>query len=258
MNADELNPLSIVPIPFFDDNYAWVIHSMTDAVVVDPGDATPVLRYVYAHRLMLSSVLLTHHHTDHCGGAAEIKRATGCTVIGPHDARLPGVDRYAVHDATFDVLSCTIRVIAVPGHTLTHVAYHLPLQQALFTGDTLFGAGCGRIFEGSYADMYRSLMTCAACDEQTRIFAGHEYTLNNLAFALSLEPDNAAIRSRFETVHTMREHSVPSLPSTLAEEKVTNPFLRCDSSTLRAGLHMTDCAANLEVFTALRAMRDTF
>jgi hydroxyacylglutathione hydrolase len=248
----------IFPVSLFEDNYAWVIRSHTQAAVIDPGDADPVLAFLQQHGLSLSHIVLTHHHADHCGGAFELKKTTGCTIIGPDDVRLPVVDLYATQDAVYTILSNEVHVIAVPGHTKTHVAYYIPKLKALFTGDTLFGAGCGRIFEGSYADMFHSLQKCALYEDETNIYAGHEYTLDNLAFALSLEPNNMMIQERIKKVKLLRSNMLPSLHSTLGEEKSTNPFLRCSDMLVRKALKIPDTADDIGVFAMLRGMKDRF
>ena len=248
----------IVPVSLFEDNYAWVIRNNMLAAVIDPGDAGTVLAFLQLHGLSLSYILLTHHHADHCGGAVELKKTTGCTIIGPDDVRLPVVDQYATQGKVYNVVSNEVHVITVPGHTKTHVAYYVPKLKALFTGDTLFGAGCGRLIEGNYSDMYRSLQKCVVYDDETHMYAGHEYTLDNLAFALSLEPNNMMIQERIKKVKLLRSNMLPSLPSTLGEEKSTNPFLRCSDMLVRKALKIPDTADDIGVFAMLRGMKDRF
>jgi hydroxyacylglutathione hydrolase len=244
-------------LPLLHDNYAFVLHNETDAVVVDPGDAGPVLRFLADHDLRLSIILLTHHHADHCDGAAGLKKATGCRVIGPADPRLKIVDDKVGHGDYRNLLSARVEVIATPGHTRTHLVYHVAPLSALFTGDTLFGAGCGRLFEGSPAQMWESLTKCAALPDDTRIYCGHEYTADNLAFALSIEQDNAKVKARLAQTRDLRRQTQPTVPSTLALERETNPFLRVGDTALRKSIGM-EAATDAEVFTEVRAQKDRF
>lgn len=244
-------------IPALSDNYIYMITQNDWAIVIDPGEAKPVLPHLDEQKVYLRAILNTHHHSDHIGGNAALKAATGCRLYAPENQRIAGVDEIAHEgkDITFDHLH--IQVISVPGHTTTHVAYYLPDQGWLFSGDTLFGAGCGRLFEGTPEQMLHSLQKLSKLPDDTKVYSGHEYTKKNLEFALSLEPSNSDVKNRLEKVKALREKNLPTLPSTLAEEKLTNPFLRYDSPSLKRALQMEE-ASELEVFTKVRALKDHY
>jgi hydroxyacylglutathione hydrolase len=244
-------------MPLLSDNYAFVLHNETDAVVVDPGDAGPVLRFLADHDLRLSIILLTHHHADLCAGAAGFKKATGCRVVGPTDPRLKIVDDTVNHGDHRDLLAAQVEVIATPGHTRTHLVYHVAALSALFTGDTLFGAGCGRLFEGSPVQMWESLTKCAALPDETRVYCGHENTEDNLEFALSIEPENAKVKARLAQTRGLRRQGLPTVPSTLALERETNPFLRVGDTSLRKSIGM-ESATDAAVFAEVRARKDRY
>ncbi|WP_374556312.1 hydroxyacylglutathione hydrolase [Thermomonas sp.] len=246
-------------VPAFDDNYIWLLRDAEGrALVVDPGDAAPVLAVLGDAPPL--AILLTHHHGDHVGGVADLLAHWPATpVFAPHDDRIPQAsqrvddgDRVTVGDWHFEVL-------AVPGHTRSHVAYHG--EGLLFCGDTLFSLGCGRMFEGTPPQMHASLARLAALPGDTRVCCAHEYTLGNAAFALAVDPGNAALRTRAEAVRALRAAGRSTLPTTLAEERTCNPFLRCDVPAVRAaaeghaGQPLADAAA---VFGALRAWKDGF
>jgi len=255
--------MRISPLPAFDDNYIWLLHDgMHEAAVVDPGDARPVIESLEGQGLRLSAILLTHHHWDHVGGARELAERYGAPVFGPHSDRIDCVT-HALTDGETLNLGClgAWRVMATPGHTLDHIAYYNQEAGALFCGDTLFGAGCGRLFEGSPQQMQESLEKIRALPDDTLIYCGHEYTEDNLRFAMLAEPGNAAIHARIEATHALRARGEPSVPSTLALEKATNPFLRWDSAELRqraAKRSGEDLTAPSAMFAAVRAWKDAF
>lgn len=223
-------------IPAFKDNYIWLLTRGHRAFVVDPGDAAPVLARLTADDLVLEGILITHHHADHQGGVAELLARYPVAVFAPADESITGCTQPLRGGERIDVLGITVEVMAVPGHTLGHLAYYAP--GALFCGDTLFGAGCGRLFEDTPEQMSASLECIASLPDATLIYCAHEYTEANLRFALAVEPESAALQQRVAKVSALRAVGQSSVPSTLAEEKATNPFLRCtEPAVIAAGLH---------------------
>lgn len=253
--------LQPVALPAFLDNYLWALSHEGQALVVDPGDASVVEDWLAAHDLRLSTVLITHHHADHTAGLAALKARHQPQVYGPDEA-IAGLDQ-VLHGGEALALAPfgTARVLAVPGHTRGHIAYHLPDHDLLFCGDTLFSAGCGRLFEGTPAQLYQSLQALNALPAATRICCAHEYTLANLRFAAAVEPANPDRAAREQAARALRERGLPTLPVRLAEERRYNPFLRCDepavvaSATREAGRPLTP---GPEVLAALRAWKDHF
>lgn len=251
----------ITAIPAFTDNYLWLLESGDEAVVVDPGDAQPVLRAVSARKLQLSAILITHWHADHIGGLAELKARFDVPVHGPRAeaGKIPGLTHLLDDGDRVTVLGREFQVMRVPGHTLGHIAYYS--GDVLFCGDTLFSAGCGRLFEGTPAQMHTSLARLAALPGETRMYCAHEYTVSNLAFARAVEPNNPDIELRLAEVHALRARGEPSLPSTIARERAFNPFLRSTEPSVmsaaqaQAGGKLNDA---IEVFAALRRWKDHF
>jgi len=252
---------AIVPVRAFHDNYIWIMRRGNHAVVVDPGDATPVLDYLRAERLQLTAILNTHHHADHVGGNAELLDHFKVPVFGPFDERIATVtrglrdgDRFALADYEVEFTA-----LEIPGHTRTHIAFYA--DGAVFCGDTLFACGCGRLFEGTPRQMYDSLNKLATLPDSTRVYCGHEYTVANLRFARSVEPNNRALADWEREAKAQRARNEPTLPSTIAREKTANPFLRCAEPTLadaashHAGRPLADPAAVLGV---LREWKNNF
>lgn len=248
----------ISPIPAFKDNYIWLLRQGRQAVVVDPGDASPVLDALQAEGLQLAGILITHHHADHQGGVAKLTARWPCPVFAPGNESITGRTQPLSGGEVIEVLGCSVQVLALPGHTLGHLGYYVP--GALFCGDVLFGAGCGRLFEGTPAQMHASLARIAALPDETRIYCAHEYTAMNLPFAQAVEPENRQIAARLQKVRQMREAGLPTVPLCLGEEKATNPFLRCrESAVIDAA--MANAAVDrseIEVFAALRRWRNVF
>jgi hydroxyacylglutathione hydrolase len=259
--------VDVVPIPQLSDNYAYLIvdPASHEAAVVDCAEAAPVLDEVRRRGVRLTTVLATHHHFDHVGGNRDLAAAIpGLRIHGSADdaPRIPGITD-PVHDGdTVGVGTLRARVVLIPAHTSGHVAYHFADAKAVFTGDTLFAAGCGRLFEGDAAQMMSSLARLSALPDDTRVFCGHEYTQKNLEFAMTLEPGNAAVRDKLASVRERRARGEPTVPSTIAEEKATNPFLRTSSRELAASVRAkgTDVRPNdpVALFAAVRALKDRF
>ena len=253
--------LEISPITAFNDNYIWLWRQGRRAAVVDPGDAAPVLARLAEEGLTLEAILVTHHHADHQGGVVPLLEALGTSsiqVFGPGDESITGCTHPLRGGEQLTVLGESVEVLAVPGHTRAHLAYRIP--GAVFCGDTLFGAGCGRLFEGTPVQMAASLATLAALPDDTLIYCAHEYTAANLRFAQTVEPDNPAIAARVAAVARRREDGEPTVPSTLAEEKATNPFLRCREPAVAAAALGGHGAGEdpVRIFAALRQWRNEF
>jgi hydroxyacylglutathione hydrolase len=253
--------LTRVPLPAFTDNYIWVLHDGRHAVAIDPGDAAPLIRFLDAHRLALAAVLITHHHRDHTGGNLMLRKRYACPVYAPDNPRIPGTTHPLRGGDTLVLAAPALRldVLATPGHTLDHISYSG--QGSLFCGDTLFGCGCGKLFEGTPAMMAASLDALLALPDATRVCCAHEYTLSNIAFALTVDGANPDLLARARADRALRAQGLPTLPSTLALEKATNPFLRGRDP------HLVAVAARLlgrprpdpgEVFGALRAAKDAW
>lgn len=256
--------LSILIVPAFDDNYLWIIHNGRDAVAVDPGDAAAIVRALNAHGLELRAILLTHHHDDHIGGVPALVAQFDVPVFGPAHDGIAGID-HALNDGDvvdLPALDLQLSVIAVPGHTLGHIAYYAPALNALFCGDTLFAGGCGRLFEGSPAQMLNSLDKLAGLPDLTGVYCAHEYTLSNLRFALAVEPNNVALIERIVCEQKKRDVGLPTVPSSIALERATNPFLRSREPEIRANLMAAgkvDAGQDdIAYFAALRAWKNVF
>ncbi|WP_059002953.1 hydroxyacylglutathione hydrolase [Pseudomonas syringae] len=258
--------IQIHALPAFNDNYIWLLQDLSSqqCVVVDPGDAAPVMEWLAQNpHCRLTDILITHHHNDHVGGVVELKQATKARVLGPATESIPARDVALADHDRLTVLGLEFVVHAVPGHTLGHIAFYHEDATAplLFSGDTLFAAGCGRLFEGTPEQMHTSLERLAALPDSTLIYCAHEYTLSNLRFAQAVEPDNQDIAERLAQVTLLRSENRISLPSSLALEKRTNPFLRTGETSVkekadeRSGGQNTSQSA---VFASLRAWKDKF
>ncbi|EQM75535.1 hydroxyacylglutathione hydrolase [Pseudomonas stutzeri] len=258
--------LKIDALPAFTDNYIWLLQDpeQRTCVAVDPGDAGPVQAWLDARRdWRLTDILITHHHHDHVGGVLQLKERHGAKVHGPAEETIPGRDNALTDGQSIEVLGHRFEVIEVPGHTSGHIAYYHddPKEPLLLSGDTLFAAGCGRLFEGTAAQMFSSLQRLAALPANTRIYCTHEYTLSNLRFAQAVEPDNPEIGERLEQVIRLRDAKRITLPSELRIEHATNPFLRSAEGAVAAAAsrhagRQLDTPEN--VFAALRAWKDSF
>lgn len=255
--------MNLVALPAFEDNYLWLLHDGARALVVDPGDAEPVRDALARLGLQLHGILVTHHHGDHTGGVAALREATGATVYGPAGERIPGPYQALRGGDAVNVLGTAWQVIDVPGHTAGHIAYwarQVDGHPLLFCGDTLFSGGCGRLFEGTPAQMLASLDTLAALPGDTRVCAAHEYTLSNLRFARAVEPGNAALAQYQRHCEQLRAEGQPTLPSTIATERAINPFLRSrEADVVRAvQAHDPSATGEVAVFAALRQWKNGF
>lgn len=254
----------IEALPAFSDNYIWLLQNTLTrcCAAIDPGDARPVLDWLQAHPgWRLEDILITHHHADHIGGVRQLRDATGARICGPAREHLPVCDLPLDDAAHLEVLGRRFLVYAVPGHTLGHIAYFQAEEGWLFCGDTLFAAGCGRLFEGSPEQMHASLQRLAALPDTTQVYCTHEYTLSNLHFARAVEPDNPAIARRLDEVSEWRAHGRISLPSSIGLEKATNPFLRCSETSVKEKIDEREGARQRtedKVFACLRNWKDVF
>lgn len=275
--------LQVLCIPAFTDNYLWLIHNGRHAVAVDPGDAAPILAALDAHQLILAAILLTHHHPDHCGGVNELlqKATSTANSVSNSAANSTGTpSTIPVYGPTHDAIASVthhlddgaqlflpepgieLNVLAVPGHTKGHIAYYAKNEQWLFCGDTLFAGGCGRLFEGTPQQMHHSLTRLAALPDATQVYCAHEYTLSNLKFAREVEPGNVALLHRMEQEQAKRAEGLPTVPSTIGQERASNPFLRCGEAAIAARLEQAERLAAgsdpVQVFAALRAWKNDY
>lgn len=261
--------LTLTAVPAFTDNYIWLLHDSEHAMVVDPGAAEPVAKHLDAHDLRLAAVLITHHHADHIGGLSELLHTHGhpaTLVAGPADARIHALTRVAAETDQISIpeLSLAFNVIAVPGHTRSHIAFYN--DRWLFAGDTLFSVGCGRLFEGTPEQMQRSLDKLTALPGALQLCCAHEYTASNCRFALAVEPDNNSLQQRWQQVQGLRGNDQPTLPVPLAAEMTYNPFLRtrkpgvAAAAAEHAGLPaaQADLLPPARVMAIIRAWKDQF
>lgn len=251
--------LEIALIPALSDNYVYLAHDPASGAtaVVDPAEAAPVLAALEQRGWTLTHILNTHHHADHIGGNEELKARFGVPIVGPRAdaARIPGIDVEVGDGDTYDFAGHQARVFDTPGHTRGHIAFWFPDSEALFCGDTLFALGCGRLFEGTPQQMWDSLCKLRALPDATRVYCGHEYTQSNARFALTIEPDNEELRARAAAIDALRAKGEPTIPSTLGEEKRTNPFLRADVPEVQEAVGMAG-ADPAAVFGEIRKRKD--
>ncbi len=261
--------MRVLPVPCLRDNYAYLVEGRRagEAVVVDPSEAPPVLAALEREGLKLAGVWATHHHFDHVGGIADLKRAFEGVPVVAYEGdreRIEGATEWVTEGSTFETLGLAVRILYIPGHTLGAIAYVVSEGAGpahVFTGDTLFGAGCGRLFEGTPAQMHHSLTgTLGALPDDAQIYCGHEYTESNLRFAAHVDPDNEALAERQRRVAERRAAGEPSVPFSLGEDRATNPFLRAHAPALRAAVGAGDDPAidEIEVFARLRRAKDSF
>lgn len=256
--------LKVHPIAAFKDNYIWVIRNRNAVIVIDPGTAIPVIEYIRSERLQLIAILITHHHHDHTGGITDLLQFSEVPVYGPRSKNIPAITHPVIeNDAIFfPELPLTLSVFEIPGHTLDHIAYYgsHPFGM-LFCGDTLFACGCGRVFEGTAEQMYRSLQKLSQLPDETLIYCAHEYTLSNIKFALAADPQNAELLAFEVAAQKQRDHNRPTIPTTIGHEKLMNPFLRCDNQEIIASVQKHYGYSQpdpLDIFTALRNWKNNF
>lgn len=257
--------MNLLPLPAFSDNYIWMLHDGRHALVIDPGEAAPVLAALERQALQLQSILITHHHADHVGGVPALRAATSAQVFGPLGETLPEPVTRVQGGDRVEALGGPWQVIDVPGHTAGHVAYYSAgalAQPLVFCGDTLFSGGCGRLFEGTPAQMQQSLDALAALPDATQVCCAHEYTLSNLRFALAVEPNNAELLHYMDRCQALRAQGLPTLPSSMGLERSINPFLRTRHAAVAACAHRYDARIHPqqahEVLAALRAWKNVF
>lgn len=252
-------PLEIVTVPCLKDNYAYLVHGPDGTALIDAPEAGPIIAELEARGWTLCVIMITHHHHDHVGGVADLRDRYNCAVMGPkaEEDKLPRLDHALEPGFAGGTGEGRCEVIAVPGHTLGHVAYHYPEAKAVFTADSLMALGCGRVFEGTPAMMWDSLSRLAALPPDTIVHSGHEYTKGNAAFALTIEPDNAALISRVGDIDAARAAGRPTAQVPLSVELDTNPFLRVGKDSVRRAVGMPH-ASDAEVFAEVRARKDRF
>ena len=253
--------LTLIPLPAFEDNYIWVLHDGHHAIAVDPGDPAPLIAFLDGHRLALTAILITHHHPDHTGGNIQLRQRYNCAIYAPENPRIPAFT-HALHGGdSVDIAEPGLhfKVLATPGHTLDHLSY--VGHGLLFCGDTVFGCGCGKLFEGNPAMMAASLDTILSLPDATRVCCAHEYTMSNIDFAKTIDSDNPALIERERSDRALRARGQPTLPSTLALEKATNPFLRFHEPCMvafAARYLNRPHPSPAEVFGAIRAAKDAW
>lgn len=252
-------PLDIVTVPCLKDNYAYLVNGPDGVALIDAPEAAPIIAALEDRGWSLGVIMITHHHHDHVGGVEELRTKYGCPVMGPaaEAAKLPNLDMALEPGFSGGTGEGLCEVIAVPGHTLGHVAYHYPAAGAVFTADSLMALGCGRVFEGTPQMMWESLEKLAALPPETMVYSGHEYTQANARFALTIEPENAALISRSQDIETARAEGRPTAQVPLSLELATNPFLRATTESVKKAVGMAD-ASDAEVFAEVRARKDKF
>ncbi len=253
--------LEIISLPVLADNYIYLIYDAAtgETAVVDPAIAQPVLKVLQEKNWQLNYIFNTHHHSDHVGGNLELKQKTGCKIFaGDYDRnRIPGIDRCLQEGDTVSLGKHNAKIIFTPGHTLGHIQYYFADDKVLFCGDTLFAMGCGRLFEGTPEQMWHSLQKLKLLPPDTRVYCTHEYTQKNGRFALTIEPENQALQNRMKIIDKLCSEAKTTLPTTIADELATNPFLREESAPLRNRLGMAN-SKPLDVFAQVRRMKDSF
>ena len=255
--------LSIFPIPAFQDNYIWLIDTNEGYIVVDPGDANPVINKLGTSINKDLTILITHHHFDHTGGVEKLRNQYNAEVIGPYHSPFKDLDATVKAGDSFVLYDLDVKVNEVPGHTLDHIFFLISEgeQLHLFCGDTLFSGGCGRVFEGTFEQMHASVCKIKYLPKDTLVYPTHEYTLSNLSFALTVEPNNSDLCTYEKHCKNLRNQDIPTLPTSIGQEILINPFLRDESIEIKTNLervHSMECSSPVDVFTGLRKWKDSF
>ena len=252
--------LSVEPIKAYTDNYIWLVSTNEGSIVVDPGESKEILNLIDANEIDLKGVLITHHHYDHTNGLLDLTNKMNLEVYGPK--KIEGINNIVKESDKFSLIGIDFEVIEIPGHTLDHLAFYSSNNKdpILFCGDTLFAGGCGRVFEGTFEQMFMSLKKISKYPKETKVFCGHEYTLSNLKFALEVDKDNKDLVNEFNNIEKLISSDIPSLPTNLNKELKLNPFLRChDIDIKNKVIEKFDIIDDeLQIFTALRKWKDNF
>jgi hydroxyacylglutathione hydrolase len=253
--------LSVDPIKAYDDNYIWLISTNEGSIVVDPGESEKIIKAIDENRIDLKGILITHHHYDHTNGLKDLLEKNEFDVYGPIN-NINGINKKVGELDKFSIIGIEFEVIEIPGHTLDHIAFYSfnKGSPVLFCGDTLFAGGCGRVFEGTYEQMFEALKKISKFPKNTKIYCGHEYTLSNIKFALEVDPNNEKLQSEFEHVQSLIKSNTPSLPTTIEKELDLNPFLRCDNLEIQKNIiNRFNVGDNeFEIFTAIRKWKDNY
>ena len=252
--------LSVEPIKAYTDNYIWLVSTNEGSIVVDPGESKEILNLIDTNEIDLKGVLITHHHYDHTNGLLDLTNKMNLEVYGPE--KIEGINNIVKESDKFSIIGIDFEVIEIPGHTLDHLAFYSSNSEdpMLFCGDTLFAGGCGRVFEGTFEQMFKSLKKISNYPKETKIFCGHEYTLSNLKFALEVDEDNKQLADEYINVKKLISSDIPSLPTNLNKELKLNPFLRCNENNIKNKIieKFDIIDDELEIFTALRKWKDNF
>ena len=253
--------MQITPVPCLTDNYAYIIidNNFKTVGVVDPSEASPIIDFLKQKNLKLNYILNTHHHFDHIGGNAELKKIYNAKVVGfkGDEHRIPGIDITLENNEKWNFGNIEVKILHIPGHTLGHIFFFFEKEKIAFTGDTLFSLGCGRIFEGTHKQMLSSLNKIKKLPKNTKIYCGHEYTLKNAEFCIKHDKDNVSLKKRFEIIKKLRMDNLPTIPTTLEDELNSNIFLRCNQNDLKIKLNMKN-QEDFKVFKKVRDLKDSF
>ena len=253
--------MQVTPIPCLTDNYAYIIHddNFKTVGVVDPSEAKPIISFLKKKNLKLNYILNTHHHFDHIGGNIELKKIYNAKIVGflGDKHRIPGIDITLVNNENWSFGNSTVKVFHIPGHTLGHICFFFEKEKIVFTGDTLFSLGCGKIFEGNHQQMLTSLNKIKQLPKDTMIYCGHEYTYKNAEFCMKYDSDNIDLKKKFEKIKKLRSQNLPTIPSSLEDEIKSNIFLRCDQNVLKIKLNMKN-QEDSKVFKKVRDLKDSF